>query len=260
LPLSTARREFITEENCMATTIPERPPVLNPHRTTARIVGAVYLIGFVVGIGGNGLIQSVIGVPNHLAVVSANTMTLTIGAVLWLMAVAGDAAHGVLMFPVLKQHSERLALGYLGARIVDAVFIAVMVLFLLLQIPLASEYLKAAASDSSFLQTLSTVSVQGSQYAYAIGMTALGLAGLLLNYAFYKFRLLPRPVAVWGFAGYAIIFGGMLSDLMGSGLGLASSIPGGLWEVFVGVWLITKGFSSPMLTRQNRDERLDGAA
>jgi len=31
-----------------------------------------------------------------------------------------------------------MALGYLAARIVDAVFIAVMVLFLLLQIPLAA--------------------------------------------------------------------------------------------------------------------------
>jgi hypothetical protein len=35
----------------------------------------------------------------------------------------------------------------------------------------------------------------------------------------------------------------MVSEVMGSGLGLASSIPGGLWEVFIGVWLIVKGFS-----------------
>ena len=250
----------------MATIIPERPSVHvsvgegqiratsreravqpNSYRTTARVVGAVYLVGFVVGIGGNGLIQSVIGVPNHLAIVSANTLTLAIGAALWLMAVAGDAAHGVLMFPLLKQHSERVALGYLAARIVDAVFIAIMVLFLLLQIPLASEYVKAAASDSSFLQALSAVSVQGSQYAYAMGMAVLGLAGLMLNYAFYKSKLVPRPVAVWGLAGYAVLFCGMLSDLMGSGLGLASSIPGGLWEVFAGVWLITKGFNPSRL-------------
>jgi len=42
------------------------------------------------------------------------------GAVLWLMAVIGDAGHGVLMFPVLKQHGERMAISYLAARIVDA--------------------------------------------------------------------------------------------------------------------------------------------
>src|SRR6266516_4846014 len=150
---------------------------MNTYRTTAIVVGVVYLAGFVVGLGGNGLIQSILGAPDHLSTVSANSMMLAIGALLWLTAVAGDAAHGVLMFPILKQHSERLAFGYLAARIVDAVFIAIWVLFVLLQIPLAGEYLKAAAADASYLQALSTLSVQASQYAYDIGMIALGLAG-----------------------------------------------------------------------------------
>jgi len=217
---------------------------MNTFRTTARVLGVVYIAGFFVGIGGNILIQSNITAPNHLSTVFANSLMVAIGAVLWLMAVAGDTAHGILMFPVLKQHSERIAVGYLAARIVDAVFIAVMVLLLLLQIPLGSEYLKAAPSDAFYLQALSTVSVQASQYAYAIGMSALGLAGLMLCYALYRARLVPRWLAVWGLVGYAIILFGMLSEIMGSGLGLVSSLPGGLWEVFVGIWLIAKGFNS----------------
>jgi hypothetical protein len=217
---------------------------MNTYRTTARVVGVVYLAGFVVGILGNILIQSNLSMPNYLSTVFANSMTVAIGAILWLMAVAGDTAHGVLMFPVLKQHSERMAIGYLAARIIDAVFIAVMVLLLLLQIPLSSEYLKAAVPGALYLQALSTVSVQASQYAYEIGMSALGLAGLMLCYTLYRAKLVPRVLAVWGIIGYAIILFGMLSAVMGSGLGLVSSLPGGLWEVFIGVWLIAKGFSS----------------
>jgi hypothetical protein len=216
----------------------------NIYRTTATVVGIVYLAGFVVGIGGNIIIQSILGVPNHLSTVFANSMMLGTGAILWLLTVAGDTAHGVLMLPVLKQHSERMAIGYLAARIIDAVFIAIMVLFLLIQIPLGSEYLKATASNSAFLQSLSTVSVQASKYAYQIGMSTLGVAGLLLNIMFYRTKLIPRWTAIWGLAGYAIIFAGMLSSILGSGLADVSSIPGGLWEVFVGVWLIAKGFDS----------------
>jgi len=219
---------------------------MNKYRTTARIVGIVYLAGFVVGILGSGLVQSILGAPNHLSTVSSNRMTLSIGAMLWLMAVVGDAAHGVLMFPVLKQHSERMAVGYLAARIVDAVFIAVMVLFILLQIPLGSEYLKGVAHDSLYLQGLSNVSVQASQYAYQIGMSAVGIAGLILCYTLYRAKLVPRLVAIWGLVGYAIIFCGMVSEVLGSGLGLVSSIPGGLWELFIGVWLIAKGFNSSL--------------
>jgi hypothetical protein len=224
--------------------------VINKYRKTASVVGAVYLAGFVVGIVGNIMIKSILDAPNHLSIISASSMTVAIGAILWLMAVIGDAGHGVLMFPVLKQHSERMAIGYLAFRIVDAVFIAVMVLFMLIQIPLGSEYLKTAAANASLLQALSALFAQASQYVYEIGMSALGVSGLILCYTLYKATLVPGWLAIWGLAGYATILFGMVSAIMGSGLGDLSSIPGGLWEMFMGVWLIVKGFSSSAVVSQ----------
>lgn len=214
------------------------------YRMTARIVGVLFLAGMVVGVGGNGLIQSVLGAPDHLSTVTANSRVLAIGAMLMMMAAVWDAAHGIVMFPVLKQHSERIAFGYLGYRIIDAVFIALWILFLLLQIPLGREYLNAGAADASFLQALSAVSVQASLYAYQIAMIFVGLAGVMLCYAFYRARMVPRFVAVWGLAGYAIHLGGAVLEILGFNLGLIPVIPGGLWELFIGVWLIVKGFSS----------------
>jgi hypothetical protein len=190
------------------------------YRTTARVVGIVYIAGFVVGIGGNILIQSNITTPNHLSTVFANSMMVAIGAILWLLGVAGDAAHGVLMFPILKRQSERMAVGYLATRIMDALLMAIMVILLLIQIPLSSEYLKASASDASFLQALSAVSVQASQYAYEIAMSTLGVSGLILCTTLYRAKLVPRWLAVWGIVGYAVIFFGMVSAVMGSGLGI----------------------------------------
>jgi hypothetical protein len=138
-----------------------------------------------------------------------------------------------------------MAIGYLAARIVDAVFIALMVLLALIQIPLGSEYLKAATADTSYLQALSNLFAQAQLYAYEIGMSALGVSGLILCYTLYRAKLAPRWLAVWGLVGYATILIGMVSAVMGSGLGDISSIPGGLWEVFAGVWLIAKGFNAP---------------
>lgn len=59
---------------------------ISPYRTTARVVGAVYLAGFVVGIVGIMLIQSVLGAPDYLSTVTANSMMLGFAAVLWLLA------------------------------------------------------------------------------------------------------------------------------------------------------------------------------
>jgi hypothetical protein len=200
------------------------------------------------------LIQSILGAPDHLSAVSASSMLLAIGAVLWLMPAAGDAAHGVLMFPILKQQqSERIAIGYLGFRIVNAVFIAVMVLFILLQIPLASEYIKAAGSDASFLQALSSVFMQGQLYAYNFGMSFVGIASLMLCYTLYRAKLVPRLVAVWGLIGYAIILCGSLLEVLGFNLLTIHAIPGGLWELFIGVWLIVKGFNPSAFASESTD-------
>ena len=71
----------------------------------------------------------------------------------------------------------------------DAVFVAVMALFILFQIPLGSEYLKAGTADTSALQALSSVLVQAHLYAYEIGMLTVGFAGLMLCYLFYRTQL-----------------------------------------------------------------------
>ena len=169
---------------------------------------------------------------------------IAIGAFLWLLAAAGDAVHGVMMFPILKQNSERIALGYFAARIVEAAIISVSALFILLQIPLGAEFLEAHASKTSYLQSLSALFVQSQAYSYQIGMVALGMAGLTLCYGFYRAKLVPQFFIIWGFIGYVSFLGGSMLEILGFNLQLLHTLPGGLWEMSIGVWLIVKGFHS----------------
>src|SRR5213594_3345206 len=195
------RPTVTSREVARGATAPAVTSFTKTYRTTAKIVGAIYLAGFVVGLVGSGLFQSILGATGasaNLPAVAASSVLLAFGAILWLMAVAGDTAHGVLMFPILRRYHERIAFGYLASRIVDAVFIAVMVLFVLIQIPLASGFVKAAATDALFLQTMSGLFAQGQVYAYDIGMITLGASGLMLCYTLYRAKLLPRVVAGWG--------------------------------------------------------------
>ena len=136
-----------------------------------------------------------------------------------------------------------MAVGYLAARIVDAMFIAVMTLLIMVQVPLAQEAVKAGAADSAFLRTVSGVLAEANLYAYGIAMTALGVAGLILCTVLLRTRLLPRFLSVWGLVGYGIILVGSVLEILGFHLSSVHAIPGGLWEVFIGVWLITKGFN-----------------
>src|SRR5918911_4523968 len=226
-----------------------------PHsyRWTATTIGVIYLLGMVVGIGGNVLIQSILGASDPLVSLGANSTLVAIGAMLWLLAVAGDAAHGILMFPVLKRFSERIAFGYFGARIMDAIFVGIMALLILFQVPLANEYLKGGASET--LQALSAVFTQAQLYAYHFGMLTVGVAGLTLCYLFFKTQLVPRFLGVWGLVGYAVILGGSVLEVLGFNLNSMHTIPGGLWEVFIGVWLIVKGFNASTIPSERTTSR-----
>jgi Domain of unknown function (DUF4386) len=236
-------------KNQMQTTLRDGdgPPT---YRRTATTIGVIYLLGMVVGIGGNVLILSIMGAPDPLVAVGASRTLVAVGAMLWLLAVAGDAAHGILMFPVLGQFNERIAFGYFGARIIDAIFVGIMALFILFQIPLANEYLKGGASET--LQAMSVVLMQAQLYAYHFGMLTVGFAGLMLCYLFYKTQLVPRLFGVWGLVGYAVILGGSVLEVTGFNLNSIHTIPGGLWELSIGVWLIAKGFSRVSVGSERR--------
>ena len=127
---------------------------------------------------------------------------------------------------------------------IDATFIAVMALLILIQIPVGIEYLNAGSSDTSYLQALSAVLTQANLYAYEFAMITVGVAGLILSFMFYRTQLVPRFLAIWGLIGYAILLLGSVLQVLGLNLNSIHAIPGGLWELFIGVWLIAKGFST----------------
>lgn len=215
------------------------------YRATARVVGVLYLAGMVLGIAGNVLIQRVLTDPTGLSAIATSGTVLAVGAVLWLTTVVGDAAHGVLMFPVLARRSGCAAVGYVSARIMDAVLIAVMALLIVMQIPLGRAYVGGSAADVAGLPSVSGVLTEANLYAYDFAMTTVSVAGLILCAAFYRSRLVPRPLALWGLVGYLVLLAGSVLQILGLDLHSLHAVPGGLWELAIGVWLIVKGFSSP---------------
>jgi hypothetical protein len=223
------------------------PGALAPKfRTTARVVGVLLIAAFFAYGGGNAVLASVLAAPDPLASIGADAMTLRLGAMLMLLNSVFVAAIGVLLLRVARPHSEGIAFGYLTARIVEAVFLAVGIVFLLLQVPLGRESLDADPAAAALLQSLSTVSLRGNDFAYAIAMFALGLASVPFWLLMYRVQMVPRVLAVWGVAGYAIFMAGMVLELSGiAGVGLMLSLPGGLFEIAVGLWLIARGFRSP---------------
>lgn len=173
-------------------------------RTIGRVVGALFLLAFVTYLTGEAMAGSASLLPAGALVMLGNSA-----------CVIGIAA---LVCPIIRQRHEMSAYAYAMCRTIEAVVLAVGIVFLLEQ--------------------------EENDYAYQIAMISAAVAGLVFCRVLLQERLVPRFLAIWGLVGYAVFLVGSMLEVLGYQVGLVLSVPGGLFEVGLGVLLIAKGFPS----------------
>lgn len=207
----------------------------------SRLFGAMFLAGFFVYGVGFALVSSVTTAPDFLSTLSAHSTTLVIGAFLMLLNTFVDIGKGVLFFPIAVRRGQRTALVYLAAITVQVVMLDLGVLFLLILVPLTE---LAAGAGSSWATGVGSLLTQANTVAYELGQATLGFGALFMTWFVFRMRLVPRTLAAWGVIGYVIHICGAVAEIFGIHVGLVLSLPGGLFEVAFGIWLIAKGFSA----------------
>lgn len=205
--------------------------------STGRLVGALFLSAFVFYGVGALLVESVTTQPDVLAAVSNHPLRLSGGAFLMLLNSVVVAAIGVLVYRVLGNRSPMTASTYLVARAFEATVLAAGVVFILMLVPLAEN-----GNDG---ESLSVALVAGNGIAFQIAMLGLGIGSVVMCRALLVSQLVPRFLALWGVAGYAVFALGAVLELFGIGVGMLLAIPGGLFEVALGLTLWARGFANP---------------
>jgi Domain of unknown function (DUF4386) len=231
------------------------PPVLagtGSRVWVSRLVGALFLLGFLSYGVGSALADSVVGGAGFLPHVSAHETTLVLGAFLMLLNSAVDIGKGVLFFPILGRHSKTTALTYLSAMIVEVVLLTVGALALLMIAPLADHAADAGAIRAGWASTLGSLAVDANAMAYQLGELTLAIGCVFLCALLLRTRLIPRPLAIGGLIGYPLLAMGSIAEVFGLHIGLVFSIPGGLFEVALGCWLLVRGFAPAAYAAQPR--------
>ena len=216
---------------------------MKTHRKTAIIVGVLFILATVLSLIGSTLIRSVIDTPNYLTTVSANGNQMIIGALLELAAAISVVLIPAMMFPILKQHNEGMALGYFGFRIIEAITLIVGAISSLLLITLSQQYVNAGAPAASYFQTSGALLLAARNWAFPLNPLVFGPGALMLYSVLYQANLIPRWLSVWGLIGAAMVFVLGLLGMFGNIL-IFLAIPIGVQEMVMAVWLIVKGFQA----------------
>lgn len=224
----------------------------NPSRKTAIIVGILFIIGTVAGVFSGIVTDPVLNDPNYLANVVANESKIALGSLLILVMGFPLAMVPVMMFPIFKNYDERLALGAVIFRgVLEAVTYMVMTLCLLLLIPISQEFVKAGSSDAAYFQALGTVLNQAVYWTEHILALVFTIGAMMLYWLFYKTKLVPNWLSLWGFIGAILYFAAPIASMfdpqhlplyLGVKWGYLM-IPLAIQEMVFAVWLIVKGFN-----------------
>jgi hypothetical protein len=229
---------------------------VNPQRI-ARVTGILFLVTYFTSIPAFFILYPpVLDDPRYIVGAGADA-SVSLGAFLEVLLIIANIGTAVVLWPVLKRVNEILALGYVTARVVESVFIAVGLLSLLSVVALRQG---AVGADAGSLVAVgqSLVALHGWTFVLGPGFVVGVGNGLMLGYLMYRSGLVPRRIAMLGLiAGPLIIASGAAVVLgvieAGGVLQTVAAIPEFFWELSLGIWLIVKGFNSSAVAALSAD-------
>jgi hypothetical protein len=227
---------------------PKRAP-MSPTRKTALVAGLFYLITFV-SIPTLALYGPVKNHRDWILGSGSHTGILVGGFLEVIVALAGIGT-AVTLYPVVRRQNEGAALGFVTARVLEAVMIFTGVVSLLSLVTLRQDLGAAAGAHAALVATAAS-HVAIYKWTFLLSQSLMpAVNALLLGSVMYRSRLVPRIIPVVGLIGAPFLICTVILTLFG-GLKLGSpqlaAVPVAAWELSLGVWLIVKGFRPSPIT------------
>jgi hypothetical protein len=205
------------------------------------------------------LYDPVLNDPNFILGAGDETRVY-VGATLELLLIIANIGTAVVPYALFRRYNERLALGYVTARVMECVFIAVGIVSLLAVTTLRND--PGGASDGTLLGLgQSLVAVHDITFLLGPGFVVGVGNGLILGWLMYTSGLVPRWMAMFGLIGGPLICASGIGVILGafepqSAPQAIATIPEIIWEASLGIYLTFKGFKTPSTSvEESRDTK-----
>ncbi len=251
----------LTTPTAPSTTVPR-----DPMRRTAFVAGVLYVITFV------SIPTLVLYGPVH------DQADFVLGAgsdtgVLWgafaevVVALAGIGT-AVVLYRVAKRQSETAALGFVTARVLEGALILVGVVSLVSLVTLRNDVAGTAGADPASLVSTGHTHLAIYDWTFLLSQSLMPVFNALcLGYVLYRSGLVPRILPIVGLVGAPLLLASDIAIFFDvydrvSPVAALAFIPIAVWELSLGIWLVTKGFKPAAvaaLTSTHRDSELTPA-
>ena len=230
-------------------------------RKIGRIFGWFFIATFITSIPARLLFVNGVGASwsdmRFVPGAGSNT-SLQLGAIFEFALIIANIATAVVIYPLVKRQSATFGLGYVSARIMESVIIAIGLMSIISVVNINDALTGASGAEATALAVQGNSLVSTYEWAFLFGPgLVVGFGnGLILGYLMYRSGLVPRRMAMLGLIGGPLLILSFVLTLFGayengstfSGL---LALPEIAWELSLGVYCAWKGFRpSPIAERQ----------
>ncbi|WP_344801130.1 DUF4386 domain-containing protein [Microlunatus ginsengisoli] len=219
---------------------------------TARTFGVLFIVTFLTSIPAALLLQPVLNDPAGYLTGAGQGTQIRLAVFLEFLLIIANVGTAVVLYPIARRRSKILAIGYVAARIIECVFIAAGILFMLGLVSLHHD------SPGSTDLALMLAALKDWTFLLGPGLVVPLGNGLILGYLMYSSGLVPRRMTWLGMIGGPLLLVGNLGVLFGlwqptaaAGLFVA---PEFLWELLLGMYAALWGLrcAAPVVAGSER--------
>lgn len=140
--------------------------------------------------------------PDYLTLISARESEILLGAGAQLLMIPAYVGFALYLYPTLRLGDEALSLGFVGFRLIAAMFHLVGVILLPLFLILGDGFVQSAGAGPSHLEVSGQLLRAGRDLVNHVALiVALSIGDLLLFRILHRRHLVPRWLSTWGFLG-----------------------------------------------------------
>ena len=225
---------------------------MSSDQKAARVFGVLFLITFITSIPALALFQPVLDDPAAYIAGGGKDNQIYLGALLEFLLILANVGTAVVLYPIVRRQNEFLAIGYVAARIIECVFLAAGIIFVLGVVSLRQD-----SPDAADL-AISLAALKDWSFLFGPGLVVPFGNGLILGYLMYASGLVPRRMTWLGLIGGPLLLVGNIGVLFEwweqtSAAGLLVA-PEFLWELLLGIYAALWGFrvAAPILSERER--------
>lgn len=236
------------------------------YRMNALMAGILYFLGTVFGVfstvvGGEVISSIVQSKPlssfNLLRLVASDSTQLLHGSFFILLMGISLIAMTIFLYPIFQKDNKELAVGMLLFRgALEGSWYILTTLVVLVLCVLGIEYASTGA-NSPALQSMINVTYQFQDRLAPVGPIFFLIGATCIYISFFRTRLIPRWLSVWGLIGVVpyMIYALIHYFKIDNGIGFYLQMILAPQEIVMAFWLIIKGFNPVSIEKLMIDKR-----